>query len=168
MTEQGLHVVVGAGGASGRQVVRHLRAAGLRVRAVTRDGRDVGTPGVELVASDVTDQASLDAACRGARVVYHCVMPPIGRWLPDFPVLTDALLAAAAAAGARLVFADDTWMYGRVDRTDDRGHAPSTGDGQGGAARLARRAPCCTPAPAAGCRSASSGPASCTAPVCGR
>ena len=26
---------------------------------------DVGTPGVELVASDVTDQGSLDAACHG-------------------------------------------------------------------------------------------------------
>jgi hypothetical protein len=33
-----LHVVVGAGGAVGRLVVAHLHAAGVRVRAVTRDG----------------------------------------------------------------------------------------------------------------------------------
>jgi nucleoside-diphosphate-sugar epimerase len=111
----GLHVVVGAGGASGRRVVHHLHLAGHRVRAVTRDGRDVGTPGVELVAADAADPASLAAACSGASVVYHCVMPPLERWLPDFPVLTDALVEAAASAGARLVFADDTWMYGRVD-----------------------------------------------------
>jgi hypothetical protein len=32
-----------------------------------------------------------------------------------FPAATRSLLAAAGAAGARLVFADDTWMYGRVD-----------------------------------------------------
>ena len=114
MPEPDLHVVVGAAGASGRQVVRHLHLAGHRVRAVTRNGRDVGTAGIELAAADASDPPSIAAACRGATVVYHCVMPPIQRWRADFPILTDALIEAAASAGARLVFADDTWMYGRV------------------------------------------------------
>ncbi len=34
-----LHVVVGAGGGSGRLVVQHLAGSGRRVRAVTRNGR---------------------------------------------------------------------------------------------------------------------------------
>jgi uncharacterized protein YbjT (DUF2867 family) len=38
MGEQELHVVVGAAGVTGRLVVRHLLAAGCRVRAVTRAG----------------------------------------------------------------------------------------------------------------------------------
>jgi nucleoside-diphosphate-sugar epimerase len=111
----GVHAVVGAGGATGRRLVAHLHAAGHRVRAVTRDGRDVGTPGVETAAADATDGAALAAACRDAAAVYHCVMPVLTRWTGEFPVVTDALVDAASRAGARLVYADDTWMYGRVD-----------------------------------------------------
>jgi nucleoside-diphosphate-sugar epimerase len=107
-------VVVGAGGAVGRLVVAQLHAAGVRVRAVTRNGRDVGTPGVEPVAADATDGVALAAACRGAVAVHHCVMPVLSRWTEEFPVVTDALVDAASAEGARLVYADDTWMYGRV------------------------------------------------------
>ena len=111
----GVHVVVGAGGATGRRLVAHLHAAGSRVRAVTRDGRDVGTPGVETAAADATDGEGLAAACRDAVAVYHCVMPVLARWTSGFPVVTDALVDAASRVGARLVYADDTWMYGRVD-----------------------------------------------------
>ena len=110
-----VHAVVGAGGATGRRLVAHLHAAGHRVRAITRDGRDVGTPGVELAAADATDAAGLTEACRGADAVHHCVMPVLSRWTSGFPVVTDALVEAASRVGARLVYADDTWMYGRVD-----------------------------------------------------
>ena len=122
----GVHVVVGAGGAVGRLVVAHLVAAGRPVRAVTRDGREVGTPGAQLVAADATDAAALTAACQGAAVVHHCVMPPLAQWTEGFPVVTDALVEAAGRTGARLVYADDTWMYGRVDgpMTEDTPQRP--------------------------------------------
>lgn len=109
-----VHVVMGAGGAVGRLVAGQLAAAGMTVRAVTRDGRDVGGPGVEPVAADATDPAAVARACRGAAAVYHCVMPPLERWTREFPVVTDVLVDAASDAGARLVYADDTWMYGGV------------------------------------------------------
>ncbi|SNS14798.1 Nucleoside-diphosphate-sugar epimerase [Geodermatophilus pulveris] len=127
----GVHVVVGAGGATGRRLVAHLHAAGCRVRAVTRDGRDVGTPGVETAAADATDGVGLAAACRGAAAVHHCVMPVLARWTSDFPVVTDALVDAASRAGARLVYADDTWMYGRVDgpMTEDSPWRPVSAKG---------------------------------------
>ena len=126
-----VHVVVGAAGAVGRLVVGHLQAAGVRVRAVTRNGRDVGVPGVESVAADATDRAALATACRGAVAVHHCVMPVLTRWTQDFPVVTDALVDAAAAVGARLVFADDTWMYGRVEgaMTEDTPWRPVSSKG---------------------------------------
>lgn len=109
-----MHVVVGAGGVTGGLVVRELVAAGVPVRAVTRDGRDVGVPGVERRAVDAADAQALSAACAGATVIHHCAMPPLRRWRSDFPALTDAVIAAAESAGARVVYADDTWMYGRV------------------------------------------------------
>ncbi|MGY1679232.1 NAD-dependent epimerase/dehydratase family protein [Geodermatophilus sp. SYSU D01176] len=126
-----VHAVVGAGGATGRRLVAHLHAAGHRVRAVTRDGRDVGTPGVETAAADATDVGGLTVACRDAAAVYHCVMPVLARWTSGFPVVTDALLEAASRVGARLVYADDTWMYGRVDgpMTEDTPWRPVSGKG---------------------------------------
>ena len=114
MDAQGLHVVVGAGGVTGRLVVSHLLAAGRRVRALTRDGRAVGSAGAELGAVDASDPVALTAATAGAVAIYHCAMPPIGRWLSDFPPLTDSIIEAASATGARVIYADDTWMYGRV------------------------------------------------------
>ncbi len=126
-----VHVVVGAGGATGRPLVARLHAAGFRVRAVTRDGRDVGTPGVVTAAADAGDGRDLAAACRGAVAVYHCVMPVLTRWSTDFPVVTDALVDAASRVGARLVYADDTWMYGRVDgpMTEDTPWRPVSAKG---------------------------------------
>jgi nucleoside-diphosphate-sugar epimerase len=109
-----MSVVIGAGGVTGRAVVRHLVRSGEAVRAVTRDGRDVGTPSVELWAADAGEEGDLIAACAGAATVFHCAMPPLRSWVERFPPMTDAIVRAAEAAGARIVYADDTWMYGRV------------------------------------------------------
>ena len=126
-----LHVVVGAGGASGRLVVRDLSRSGRRVRAVTRNGRDVGTPGVELVAADALDVQAMTEVCRGASTVYFCAMPPLERWRSEFPVLTDSLISATAVSSARLVYADDTWMYGRVQgpMTEETPYRPVSSKG---------------------------------------
>lgn len=114
MGEQELHVVVGAAGVTGRLVVRHLLAAGCRVRAITRNGRPVGHPEAELAAVDAADPIAVAAASSGAAAIHHCAMPPISRWRSDFPPLTDSIITAGEATGARVVYADDTWMYGKV------------------------------------------------------
>jgi nucleoside-diphosphate-sugar epimerase len=111
---QPLHVVVGAAGATGRRLVRRLADAGHRVRAVSRNGADLGVPGVEMRAADARDAASVRRLVEPDSVVYHCAMPPITRWATEFPPLTSALLEAASATGSRLVYADSTWMYGRM------------------------------------------------------
>ena len=51
-------------------------------------------------------------ACDGAAVVYHCAQPDYTKWAELFPPLTEAVLDGAAAAGAKLVFADNLYMYG--------------------------------------------------------
>ncbi|MFC5064732.1 NAD-dependent epimerase/dehydratase family protein [Actinomycetospora atypica] len=108
-----VHVVVGASGGIGRAVCADLARRGLPVRAVSR--RDPGVPGAENVAADATDPVAMSRVCDGAVAVHHCVNPPFATWRSAFPEATRVLLAAAGKAGARLVFADDTWMYGRVD-----------------------------------------------------
>ncbi len=108
------HVVLGAAGGTGSAVVRELAARGLRVRAVTRAGTDV-PEGVEQLAADISTADGASRACEGAAVVYHCAQPDYRKWPELFPPLTQAVLDGAAGAGAKLVFADNLYMYGPPD-----------------------------------------------------
>jgi nucleoside-diphosphate-sugar epimerase len=111
----GDRVVIGAGGGTGSAVVRELAGRGLRVRAVTRSGKGEVLEGVEQVAADVGTAEGARRACEGAAVVYHCAQPGYTKWPELFPPLTRAVLAGAAAAGAKLVFADNMYVYGPPD-----------------------------------------------------
>ena len=109
---QGIHVVFGAGGA----LVRELAAQGKAVRAVTRSGRADVPVGVEVVAADAADPASARAASTGASVIYHAVNVPYPTWPAVLPPAMAALIAAAGAADATLVYVDNAYAYGPVDR----------------------------------------------------
>jgi nucleoside-diphosphate-sugar epimerase len=110
----GIHVVVGANGAAGFAVCKELLAQGHTVRAVSRSAR--GAPaGADVVAADATDIARMIEVCAGADCVYHCALPPMDSWLPTYVDIATSLITAAGQVDARLVYADDTWMYGKVD-----------------------------------------------------
>jgi nucleoside-diphosphate-sugar epimerase len=109
------HAVLGAAGGTGSAVVRELAARGLRVRAVTRPGAADAPEGVEQLAADVGTAEGARQASEGAAVVYHCAQPPYTRWPELFPPLTQAVLDGAAAAGAKVVFADNLYVYGPPD-----------------------------------------------------
>lgn len=116
-----LHVVLGAG-ALGQAVARQLLADGKAVRIVSRSGRapfgpsiqDQAPAGLEIFQADVMEPASLREALRGAAVVFHCVQPPYPTWSERFIPMTDAILAASADAGAKLIVGDNLYMYGPV------------------------------------------------------
>jgi NAD dependent epimerase/dehydratase family len=131
----GLHVVIGAGGGTGSAVVRELAGRDLRVRAVTRSGKGDVPEGVEQVAADVGTPGGARQACEGAAVVYHCAQPPYTKWAELFRPMTDAILAGAAAVGAKLVFADNLYVYGPPDgpMTED---TPQRAQGKKGRVRI--------------------------------
>ena len=110
-----LHVVVGASGGTGGALVRELVRRGRRVRAVNRRGDADVPPGVERLAADVATAEGAKAAAAGAAVVYHCAQPPYTDWPAAFPPLTEAIAEGAAAAGAKLVLADNLYLYGPHD-----------------------------------------------------
>ena len=109
------HVVLGAAGGTGSAVVRELAARGLRVGAVTRGGTTDTPEGVEQVAADVGTAEGARRACEDAAVVYHCAQPGYTQWPELFPPMTRAIIDGAAAAGAKLVFADNLYVYGPPD-----------------------------------------------------
>jgi nucleoside-diphosphate-sugar epimerase len=115
-TPSELQVVLGAGGGIGRAVVDELAGRGLPVRAVNRSGRLAVPAGVEARDGDLATTAGATEACAGAAVVYHCAQPAYGRWAQEFLPMTRAILEGAAATGAKLVLADNLYLYGPVDR----------------------------------------------------
>jgi nucleoside-diphosphate-sugar epimerase len=130
----GLHVVVGATGATGGALVRELVRRGRRVRAVSRGGDATVPAEVERLAADVATTEGAKAAAAGAAVVYHCAQPPYTDWPAAFPPLTETIAEGAAAAGAKLVLADNLYLYGPHDGplTED---LPATATGPKGRTR---------------------------------
>jgi nucleoside-diphosphate-sugar epimerase len=106
-----LHVVLGAGGGIGGAVVRELAGRGVEVRAVSRRADAPVLDGVTRRAADVATTAGAAAACQGAAVVYHCVQPPYDRWAEQFRPLNRAVADAVGDEGAKLVYADNLYMY---------------------------------------------------------
>jgi nucleoside-diphosphate-sugar epimerase len=115
------HVILGTG-PLGRYTAEALVARGLPVRLVNGSGRRAAAPGgAEVVACDVLSPALADAV-KGAATVYQCAQPAYHRWAQEFPALQRAVVDATAAASAKLVVAENLYMYG-----DPRGR-PMTED----------------------------------------
>lgn len=76
LQEGRVNLVVGATGALGGEIARRLADAGKPVRALVRKTSSpdkveaLRSRGIDLAVGDLTDRASLDAACRGVRTVY--------------------------------------------------------------------------------------------------
>ena len=109
------HVVFGASGGVGSALVRELLSRGRRVRTVSHSGRGSFPKGTEVVRVDATDPAGAREASRGAAVVYHAVNVPYPQWQGKLPLVMSATIEAAADAGAKLVYADNLYMYGKVE-----------------------------------------------------
>jgi nucleoside-diphosphate-sugar epimerase len=109
-----LHVVLGATGGIGSALVRELVAQGKRVRAVNRSGKADLPASVEIVRGDALSTESMRGVCAGASVVYNCVNVPYPEWESKFPPMMQHISEAASAANAKLIFADNLYMYGRV------------------------------------------------------
>ncbi len=110
----GLHVVVGARGQIGRHVVRALAESDRRIRTVARSPMTTVSTG-EHACGDIGDLNDAARLCAGAEVVYACFGGPHRTWASEFPRMSAGLLAGAARAGARVVFADNLYAYGPQD-----------------------------------------------------
>jgi nucleoside-diphosphate-sugar epimerase len=105
--------VVFGTGAVGLATLEALRRRGERVRLVNRSGTAPVPDDVEVLGGDASDPAFAAAAAQGAQVVYQTLNPPYHQWVELFPALQASVLAAAQAAGARLVSMENVYMYGR-------------------------------------------------------
>ena len=111
------HVVLGTG-AIGRAIAEELIKRGESVRMVNRSGSMDEVPaGVELVASDLYNQAKVKELTRDAKVVYQCSQPNYSEWTEKFPPLQKSIIDALTGSAVKLVLVENLYMYGDTDGT---------------------------------------------------
>lgn len=109
-----LNIVFGTG-PLGYAVADELLNKGKTVRMVNRSGKADLPTGAKLIKADAEDRERTREICNNAKVVYHCAMPPYTQWKELFPPLTTGIMEGAASANAKLIYADNLYMYGYSD-----------------------------------------------------
>lgn len=92
-------------------MAEELLRLGYPVRMINRSGR-ASVQGAEIVAGDACSLDFTRRVTENAAVVYQCAQPAYHRWAEEFPALQQSILEGAAANQAKLVIADNLYMYG--------------------------------------------------------
>ncbi len=107
-----LHVIFGTG-PLGTWTANELIRLGQHVRMINRSGTTTDLPvGAEIVKGDAYDTQQVRALTHGATAVYQCAQPAYDKWVEEFPPMQASILAGAAATGAKLIVAENIYMYG--------------------------------------------------------
>ncbi|MGO9135698.1 MAG: NAD-dependent epimerase/dehydratase family protein [Methylovirgula sp.] len=107
--------MLGATGGFGSEMARRLMAHGWQVRALNRNPAKIHKPiaGVDWRAGDAMNRDDVVAAAEGAALIVHAVNPPGYRgWRGLALPMLENTIAAAEAAGARILFPGTVYNYG--------------------------------------------------------
>lgn len=116
-TGPGLIPVIGYG-PIGREVTRQLLAKGYRVRVIQRRAPPDLPSGATFARADAMDAGELARAVAGAKTIVLALgLPYDGRiWAEGWPRAMRAVLTACGRVGARMVYADNLYLYGPQDK----------------------------------------------------
>ena len=108
--------ILGAGGAIGNELVKLLAARHRPFRVVGRSPHPV-TGAKEVVSADVSDRDQTIRAVAGSSVVHLLVglKYDYNVWAETWPRIMANTIEACKRAGAKLIFFDNVYMYGRAD-----------------------------------------------------
>jgi len=125
--------ILGGGGSIGNELAKLLIAKKQPLRIVGRKPRP--TPGVtETVAADLTHKDQTIRAVAGSSIVYLLVGLKYDHevWQEMWPCIMSNAIEACKGAGAKLIFFDNVYMYGRVSgpMTEETPFNPCTKKGE--------------------------------------
>ena len=126
------HTILGAGGSVAEALLPLLLERKLPVRLVGR--RPAQVPGIETRTADLTHRQQTIDAVAGSSIVYLLAGLKYDHklWAEAWPRIIDNTIEACKQAGARLVFFDNVYMYGRVrgPMTEQNPYNPSSKKGE--------------------------------------
>jgi nucleoside-diphosphate-sugar epimerase len=111
-----MHTILGAGGTIGTELLKVLAQDGRPVRLVGRRPRQV-EGATETMSADLTNLDQTIAAVAGSSVVYLLVGLKYDAkvWRELWPRIMDNAIEACKRAGAKLIFFDNVYAYGKVN-----------------------------------------------------
>jgi nucleoside-diphosphate-sugar epimerase len=111
-----MQTILGANGSIARELSKALAASTLKIRQVSRNPRKVHE-GDETVVADLLDGRSTADAVSGSEVVYLVagLQYNTAVWQDQWPRVMRNVIDACKRHGARLVFFDNVYAYGRVE-----------------------------------------------------
>ena len=125
--------ILGAGGAISNELVKLLAERKQPFRLVGRNPRMVAGA-MEIHPADLSDKLQTIAAVKGSSLVYLLVGLKYDRriWAENWPQIMANTIEACKQAGARLIFFDNVYMYGKVagPMTEETPFHPSSKKGE--------------------------------------
>ena len=135
-----LHTLLGGNGTIADALIPELRLHNEKIRLVSRNAKAVDY--AETIAADMLDYKQVLKAVEGSDVVYLLVGIVYNAkiWKEQWPVIMQNTINACKATGAKLIFFDGVYMYGRVRglMTEETPYDPSSkkGEVRAGVARM--------------------------------
>ncbi|MFQ3652008.1 NAD(P)H-binding protein [Chloracidobacterium validum] len=111
-----MNTILGANGVIAQELSRALVSFSPAIRQVSRNPRKVN-PTDETVGADLLDAQATANAVSGSKVVYLVagLKYDTSIWQEQWPQVMRNVIDACIHHGARLVFFDNVYAYGRVD-----------------------------------------------------
>lgn len=126
-----IHTILGAGGVIADTLAKELIARGLPVRLVSRHPAE--RAGATTMTADLTQPDQALQAISGSDTVYCCVglKYDYNLWRRQWPRIMDNQIEACKRTGAKLIFFDNVYMYGKTDgpMTEETPYDPSSRKG---------------------------------------
>lgn len=128
-----MQTILGANGNIANEIAKALPQYTQQIRLVSRQPKAVH-PSDELMPADLTNAQQTAAAVQGSEVVYLTAGLTYNTkiWQAQWPKIMRNVLDACARHGAKLVFFDNVYMYGRVTgpMTESTPMRPCSGKGE--------------------------------------
>ena len=108
------HTLLGGNGTIAKELIPILQAHGHQIRLFSRNPKMIA--GTENVSGDVLNREDVLRAVKGSEIVYLLVGLEYSQkvWQSSWPVIMKNVIDACKTHGAKLVFFDNVYMYGRV------------------------------------------------------
>lgn len=110
-----IHTILGANGTIGSALLPILKQKQQQIRLASRSPKEI--EGVENIKVNVLNYEDVLSAVKGSDIVYLFVGIQYNAqiWARDWPTIINNVIKACKSTGAKLVFFDNAYMYGKVD-----------------------------------------------------